>query len=163
MSGMASRRASGLGQGGTRCAVYPGKLNLTCFTNPNALTGYAINIYSIDELAWATQTEPHTIPPTQKAAFRFKEILMHAAKLLSLGIEAAKSAGFEVREEVLDGAGGGHCVIHGRKCLLLDMTQSHREQLNDVVDALQAEPELDLSALHPMLATRLQEPLQNAA
>jgi hypothetical protein len=88
---------------------------------------------------------------------------MDAAKLLSLAIEAAKSAGFEVREEILDGAGGGHCVIHGRKCLLLDMTQSHREQLNDVVDALQVEPELDLSTLHPMLATRLQEPLQNAA
>jgi hypothetical protein len=88
---------------------------------------------------------------------------MHAAKLLSLAIEAAKLAGFEVREEILDGAGGGHCVIHGRKCLLLDMTQSHREQLNDVVDALQAESELDLSVLHPMLAIRLQEPLQNAA
>lgn len=88
---------------------------------------------------------------------------MHAAKLLSLAIEAAKTAGFEVREEVLDGAGGGHCLIRGKKCLLLDMTQSHREQLNDVVDALRAEPEITLSTLHPMLAARLQEPLQKAA
>jgi Spy/CpxP family protein refolding chaperone len=88
---------------------------------------------------------------------------MHAAKLLSLAIEAAKTAGFEVREEVLDGAGGGHCLIRGRKCLLLDMTQSHREQLNDVVDALRAEPQLNESTLHPMLAARLQEPLQKAA
>jgi Spy/CpxP family protein refolding chaperone len=88
---------------------------------------------------------------------------MHAAKMLSLAIEAAKTAGFEVREEVLDGAGGGHCVIRGKKCLLLDMTQSHREQLNDVVDALRAEPEINSAMLHPMLAARMHEPLQKAA
>jgi hypothetical protein len=88
---------------------------------------------------------------------------MHAAKMLSLAIEAARTSGYEIREEVLDGAGGGHCVIHGKKCLLLDMTQTHRDQLSDVVDALRAEPALRIAELHPLLAARLQEPLQNAA
>lgn len=87
---------------------------------------------------------------------------MNAAKLLSLAIEAAGSVGYEIREEVLEGAGGGHCMIRGRKCLLLDMTQTHREQLNDVLDALRAES-VDASKLHPLLAASLTESLQKAA
>ena len=88
---------------------------------------------------------------------------MHAAKMLSLAVDAARSAGYEIREEILDGAGGGHCLIHGKKCLLLDMTQTHREQLSDVLDALRAEPQLNSSALHPLLAASLQESLERAA
>ena len=88
---------------------------------------------------------------------------MHAAKMLSLATEAARAAGYEIREELLDGAGGGHCVIRGKKCLLLDMTQSHRDQLSDVLDALRAEPGLELARLHPLVAAKLQEPLQKAA
>jgi hypothetical protein len=87
---------------------------------------------------------------------------MNPAKLLSLAIEAARETGFEIREEVLEGAGGGHCVIRGRKCLLLDMTQTHREQLNDVLDALRSEP-IDPTRLHPLLAASLREPAVKAA
>jgi Spy/CpxP family protein refolding chaperone len=87
---------------------------------------------------------------------------MNAAKLLSLAVDAAREAGFEIREEVLEGAGGGHCEIRGKKCLLLDMTQTHREQLNDVLDALRAEP-IDATKLHPLLAASLHESLQKAA
>lgn len=87
---------------------------------------------------------------------------MNAAKLLSLAVEAARNIGFEIREEVLEGAGGGHCVIRGKKCLLLDMTQSHREQLNDVLDALRSE-QVDLSKLHPLLAACVQETVSKAA
>ncbi len=88
---------------------------------------------------------------------------MHNAKLLSLALEAARSAGYEVREEILDGAGGGHCTIRGKKCLLLDMTQSHREQLSDTLDALRAEPALNLGTLHPLLLANLQESLSKVA
>jgi hypothetical protein len=83
--------------------------------------------------------------------------------MLSLAIDAARSAGYEIREDVLDGAGGGHCLIHGRKCLLLDITQGHQEQLNDVLDALRAEPQLDRGVLHPLLIASLQAPLRQAA
>ncbi len=88
---------------------------------------------------------------------------MHAAKLLALAVDAARTAGFEVREEVLDGAGGGHCVVRGKKCLLLDITQSHHEQLSDVMDALRSEPQLNRANLHPMISASLQEPLSEAA
>jgi hypothetical protein len=86
---------------------------------------------------------------------------MNAAKLLSLALEAVRSAGYEVREDVLDGAGGGHYLIHGKKCLLLDMTQSHREQLNDVLDALRAES--PSGELHPLLAASLNDSALRAA
>ncbi len=68
---------------------------------------------------------------------------MHTAQLLSQALELSRQVGFQIREEALDGAGGGHCLIRGQKWLLLDLTQSHQEQLNDVIDALRCEPQLD--------------------
>jgi hypothetical protein len=64
---------------------------------------------------------------------------MHAAKLLAEAIELARQLNFQIREEDLEGAGGGHCVYAGKKWLLLDLTQSADEQLRDVVDALRSE------------------------
>lgn len=54
--------------------ILPRQVELACLCKANALTGYAINIYSIDELAWATQTEPNTIPPHAETSVSFKEI-----------------------------------------------------------------------------------------
>jgi Spy/CpxP family protein refolding chaperone len=70
---------------------------------------------------------------------------MHAAQLLSQALDLSRQAGYQIREEILDGAGGGHCLIRGQKWLLLDLTQTHQEQLQDVLDALRSEPQLDLS------------------
>ena len=89
---------------------------------------------------------------------------MHTVQLLSQAIDTARRAGYQVREESLDGAGGGHCLIRGKKCLLLDLTQSHREQLNDVLDALRNEPNLASISMTPALADLLQTtPLRKAA
>lgn len=70
---------------------------------------------------------------------------MHTAQLLSMALDVARDTGFCVREEPLDGAGGGHCLIRGQKWLLLDLTQTQQEQLNDVLDALRLEPQLVLT------------------
>ena len=88
---------------------------------------------------------------------------MHIAQLLSQAIDAARRLGYEVREESLEGAGGGHCLIRGKKWLLLDMTQTYREQLSDVMDALRDEPNLSTIELHPVLAERLAPQQRNAA
>ena len=80
---------------------------------------------------------------------------MHTAQLLSQAIDTARRLGFDVREDVLDGAGGGHCLIRGKKWLMLDVTQSYREQLSDVIDALQTEPDIGNIELHPALAERV--------
>lgn len=64
---------------------------------------------------------------------------MHTAQLLAEATDLARQLDYQIREEYLDGAGGGHCAFGGRKWLLLDVTQSPQEQLNDVADALRSE------------------------
>ena len=76
---------------------------------------------------------------------------MHTVELLSQAIEVARRLGYQVREDELEGAGGGHCLIGGKKWLLLDLTQSHQEQLRDVTDALRDEPALETAELSPTL------------
>ncbi|MEM9351747.1 MAG: hypothetical protein AAGA92_01925 [Planctomycetota bacterium] len=67
---------------------------------------------------------------------------MQMVALLASAVALARQVGYQVREDALDGAGGGHCLIRGKKWLLLDASQPHREQLRDVIDALRAEPAL---------------------
>ena len=55
----------------------------------------------------------------------------------------------------LEGAGGGHCSFANRKWLLLDVTQSPREQLADVLDALRCEPAVRETKLSPQLSELL--------
>ena len=77
---------------------------------------------------------------------------MHAARLLAEAIEVARKLDYQIREEYLEGAGGGHCEFAGRKWLLLDVTQSPEEQLSDVADALRAEEHVAEQALSQPLA-----------
>jgi hypothetical protein len=65
---------------------------------------------------------------------------MHTAELLQEALEAARKAGFEVRQDWLGGNGGGHCLVRGRKLVLLDIAQSTDEQLDIVAEALSSEP-----------------------
>jgi hypothetical protein len=81
---------------------------------------------------------------------------MHAAALLAEAIDLARQLGYQIREEDLEGAGGGHCSFGGKKWLLLDVTQSAREQLADVADALRDEPAVWQHAVSPPLGAMLQ-------
>jgi hypothetical protein len=81
---------------------------------------------------------------------------MHAAKLLAEATDLARQFDYHIREEYLDGAGGGHCFFAGKKWLLLDVAQSPQEQLNDVVDALRTEGGLWRQPLSSSLAELLQ-------
>jgi hypothetical protein len=80
---------------------------------------------------------------------------MHAA-LLAEALELARQLDYQVREERLEGAGGGHCAFGGKKWLLLDVTQSAQEQLADVADALRNEPDLWRRPVSPRLSSVLQ-------
>jgi hypothetical protein len=71
-------------------------------------------------------------------------------------MELARRLDYLVREEYLDGAGGGHCFFSGKKWLLLDVTQSPEEQLSDVVDALRTESGVWRFQVTPQLAEMLQ-------
>jgi len=64
---------------------------------------------------------------------------MHTVELLQEAVEVAKRLGYEVRQDWLGGNGGGHCLVRGRKWLLLDLAQTPDEQLDVVADALRGE------------------------
>ncbi len=83
---------------------------------------------------------------------------MHTAELLSQAIDLSRRTGYQIREEALEGAGGGHCMIRGKKWLLLDLTQTQQEQLNDVIDALRSEPNLELDGVPEVLVQSLRVP-----
>jgi hypothetical protein len=80
---------------------------------------------------------------------------MHTVELLQEAVEAARQLGYEVRQDWLGGDGGGHCIVRGRKWLLLDVAQSADEQLEVVADALRGEIGIVGVVKSPALAERL--------
>ena len=80
---------------------------------------------------------------------------MHVAALLAEALELARQFDYQIREEDLEGGGGGHCSFAGKKWLLLDVTQSPREQLTDALDALRCEPAVRNRTLSPQLTQML--------
>ena len=65
---------------------------------------------------------------------------MHTVALLKEAIFAAEGLGYSIRQEWLDGSGGGACEIGGKKWLFLDLALSPLEQLDQVIEALRGDP-----------------------
>ena len=80
---------------------------------------------------------------------------MRTATLLAEAAELARRLEYTLREEYLDGAGGGHCTFGGRKWLLLDVTQSVDEQLSVITDALRTDDAVWRLPVSPQLALML--------
>jgi hypothetical protein len=80
---------------------------------------------------------------------------MHTVELLNEAVDTARRLGYEVRQDWLGGNGGGHCVVRGRKWILLDMAQSADEQLEIMTEALRDEAGAKLAATSAELAKRL--------
>jgi hypothetical protein len=81
---------------------------------------------------------------------------MHTVELLNEAVDAARRLGYEVRQDWLGGNGGGHCLVRGRKWLLLDVAQSVDEQLDVVTEALRGEADAVSVVKSAELAKRLQ-------
>jgi hypothetical protein len=81
---------------------------------------------------------------------------MHTVELLQQALDAVQRLGYEVRQDWLGGNGGGHCLVRGRKWLLLDIAQSADEQLSVVVEALRDEPTASRVVRSPELAQLLE-------
>ena len=81
---------------------------------------------------------------------------MHTVEVLQEALETARRLGYEVRQDWLGGNGGGHCLVRGRKWLLLDVAQTVDEQLAVVTDALRGETAAARVAVSPELGQRLQ-------
>jgi hypothetical protein len=95
-----------------------------------------------------SRSRQQRIAPKEKHA-------MHTVELLEEAVEAARRLGYEVRQDWLAGDGGGHCLVRGRKWLLLDLAQSADEQLDVVAEALRGEAGTRSAIKSPELAERL--------
>lgn len=84
---------------------------------------------------------------------------MHTVAMLKEALDTARRMGYEVRQDWLGGDGGGHCLVRGRKWLLLDVAQSADEQLDVVADALRCEAGVERAIRSPELAERLHLPV----
>jgi hypothetical protein len=81
---------------------------------------------------------------------------MHTVELLQEAVEVARRLGYEVRQDWLGGDGGGHCIVRGRKWLLLDVSQTAEEQLDIVAEALRGEAGAARVAQSRELAQRIE-------
>ena len=67
---------------------------------------------------------------------------MTTVELLEHALAVARRSGYQIRQEWLDGCAGGACTIKEQKWLFLDPADSPREQLETVLNALWADPEV---------------------
>jgi hypothetical protein len=65
---------------------------------------------------------------------------MYTVELYEGAVRLAESLGYQIRQEVLAGVGGGACEVAGRKCLFVDLTLSPPEQLDQILDAIKSDP-----------------------
>jgi len=65
---------------------------------------------------------------------------MHTVEMLDAALALARQMGYRVREEWLDGHGGGGCEIRHQKWIFLDRALSAEEQLAPGLDTLRADP-----------------------
>jgi len=76
---------------------------------------------------------------------------MLTVELLEEALDLARCAGYKIRHDWLEGSAGGACTIKGQKWLFLDSTLSPREQLEEVLSALWADPDVASIDLGPEL------------
>ena len=80
---------------------------------------------------------------------------VHTVELLQQAIEVARQVGYTVQQDWLGGVGSGHCLVRGRKLLLLDLSQPARDQLNAVQEAVRGEIHLPQAQMSEELAELL--------
>jgi hypothetical protein len=61
---------------------------------------------------------------------------MHTVVLLSHALNLAERLGYSVRQEWIDGNGGGGCTLRGRKLIFIDLAAPPEDQLEIVVGVL---------------------------
>jgi hypothetical protein len=61
---------------------------------------------------------------------------MHTVVALQEALQAVEQLGYRVRQEWLDGGGGGTCEFGGKQWIFLDLSQSAAEQLELTLSVL---------------------------
>ena len=65
---------------------------------------------------------------------------MHTVVLLAHALNLAERLGYVVRQEWLEGNGGGGCELRGRKFLFIDLAAPPADQFDLVLRVLRGEP-----------------------
>ena len=65
---------------------------------------------------------------------------MHTVVMLAHALNLAERLGYSVRQEWIDGNGGGACEVRGRKYLFIDLAAAPAEQFEKVLATLRGEP-----------------------
>jgi hypothetical protein len=65
---------------------------------------------------------------------------MHTVVLLAHALNLAGKLGYVIRQDWLDGNGGGGCELRGRKLLFIDLATSPADQFEMVLGVLRGEP-----------------------
>jgi len=76
---------------------------------------------------------------------------MHTVELREQALAVAEQLGYHTRQEWLGGSGGGQCEFAGRKWIFVDLALSAGEQLEQIAEALRAEPAIQSLTLTPPL------------
>lgn len=74
---------------------------------------------------------------------------MHTIELLDQALSVADQLGYKIRQEWLGGSGGGACQFSGQKWVFVDLALNAVEQLEQVTEALQADPVIYAVELSP--------------
>jgi hypothetical protein len=64
---------------------------------------------------------------------------MHTVVLLAHALNLAERLGYVIRQDWLEGNGGGGCELRGRKFLFLDLATSPADQFETVIGVLRSE------------------------
>ncbi len=76
---------------------------------------------------------------------------MHTVELLEQAVTVAERLGYGIRYEWLGGQGCSACEFGGRKWMFIDLAVSTTEQLEQIAEALQADPGVHLLPLNAPL------------
>ena len=80
---------------------------------------------------------------------------MHTADLLEEALKMAKTLGFNIRHEWLDGSGGGGCEIRGERWIFIDLALGTAEQLAQVTEAISQDAQASTLPIQPELGKQL--------
>ena len=80
---------------------------------------------------------------------------MHTVEQLEHALALAEQLGYKIRQEWLGGMGGGACEFARQKWIFVDLALNTIEQLEQVKDALLADPAIYNAALSPVMRRML--------
>lgn len=69
---------------------------------------------------------------------------MNIVERLEYGLAAAEKLGYSIRQEWLDGIGGGPCVLNGQRVLFIDQSEDIHDRLEMLLEVLREDPAVNL-------------------